>query len=108
MPSLQNACIIAMSLFAAAALAQTTGDPTRGNTPPGVSQDGSRPAEGVIKGGSILPGENAGVPNKDSTTASTERLKRCNELKGALREDCLEKERGAATGGSAPRDTKRR
>jgi hypothetical protein len=95
--------ILAFLLSATAAFAQTAGDATRGNTPPGQSQDGSGPADGAIKGGSILPGEAAGVPNKDSTTGATQRLKRCDELKGVLREDCLDKERSAAGGSSAPR-----
>ncbi|HEY3075466.1 MAG TPA: hypothetical protein VGJ74_09860 [Burkholderiales bacterium] len=96
--------ILAVLLSSTAAFAQTAGDATRGNTPPGKSQDGSGPADGAVKGGSILPGEAAGVPNKDSTTAATERLKRCDELRGTLREDCLEKERNAASGSSAPRE----
>jgi hypothetical protein len=96
--------ILAVLMSASAAFAQTAGDATRGNTPPGKSQDGSGPADGAVKGGSILPGEAAGVPNKDSTTGATERLKRCDELRGTLREDCLEKERSAAGGTSAPRE----
>src|SRR5213594_2182325 len=88
--------ILALLLSSTATFAQTAGDATRGNTPPGRSQDGSGPADGAIKGGSILPGEAAGVPNKDSTTSATQRLKRCDELRGTLREDCLNKERSAA------------
>jgi hypothetical protein len=95
--------VLAVLLCSNAAFAQTAGDATRGNTPPGMSQDGSKPADGAIKGGSILPGEGAGVPNKDSSTGSTQGQKRCDELNGVLREQCLEKERGAAGGSSAPR-----
>ena len=62
----------------------------RGSTPPGASQDGSRPADGAIKGGSILPGEQSGVPGKA----------KCEELNGTLREDCLKQEREAGTGGT--------
>jgi len=105
MRTLQTAFIFAVSLSAAAAYAQTAGDATRGNTPPGMSQDGAKPADGALKGGSILPGEAAGVPNKDSNTAATERLKRCDELNGMLREQCLDKERAAAVGAtSEPRE----
>jgi len=93
--------ILLLTLFPALALAQT-GDSTRGNTPPGMSQDGSRPMDGAVKGGSIVPGEKAGVPNGDSQTSSAERLQRCNELSGKLREDCLAKERSAAGGSSVP------
>jgi hypothetical protein len=62
----------------------------RGSIPPGTSQDGSRPADGAIKGGAILPGETAGVPGKA----------KCEELTGTLREDCLKQEREAGTGGT--------
>lgn len=97
-------CILGLSLMCAVAFAQTTGDPARGNTPPGTSQDGSRPADGAIKGGSILPGESGGLPNKDDPVGAEARLQRCNELTGTLREECLKKERSAAGGTSAPRD----
>jgi len=95
--------ILALLLSSTAAFAQTGGDGTRGNTPPGKSQDGSGPADGAIKGGSILPGEKAGVPDKDAATGSSEGIKRCKELTGLLREQCLDKERSAAGGASAPR-----
>jgi|SRR5688500_17752206 len=62
----------------------------RGSIPPGTSQDGSRPSDGAIKGGAILPGESAGVPQKA--------LSKCDELQGTLREDCLKQERAAASG----------
>jgi hypothetical protein len=94
--------ILVLALFPAVALAQT-GDTGRGNTPPGMSQDGSRPMDGAVKGGSIVPGEKGGVPNADPATSSTERHARCNELSGKLREDCLDQERSAAGGSSAPR-----
>jgi len=95
--------VLAVLLSSTAAFAQTAGDATRGNTPPGMSQDGSRPADGAIKGGSILPGEGAGVPNRDSSSGATQRQQRCDELSGVLREQCLDKERSAAGGSSAPR-----
>ena len=91
--------ILILALSPTLALAQT-GDATRGNTPPGMSQDGSRPMDGAVKGGSIVPGEKAGMPDKQ--ISSTERLKRCEELSGRLREDCLAQERSAAGGSSAP------
>jgi hypothetical protein len=93
--------ILVLALFPAIALAQT-GDSGRGNTPPGMSQDGSRPMDGAVKGGSIAPGETAGMPDRDPQTSAPERLQRCNELTGVLRDDCLRKERGAAGGSSAP------
>ena len=68
----------------------------RGSLPPGTSQDGSRPADGAIKGGAILPGETAGVPGKA----------KCEELTGTLREDCLKQEREAGTGGTGTTDSR--
>jgi hypothetical protein len=65
----------------------------RGSLPPGTSQDGSRPADGAIKGGAILPGETAGVPAKT----------KCEELTGTLREDCLKQARDAGTGSTDSR-----
>jgi hypothetical protein len=97
--------LVTLSLICAVAFAQTSGEGTRGSAPPGTSQDGSRPAEGAIKGGSsIAPGENAGMPSR-TPSESAEATKRCQELGGSLREQCLEKERSGATGGTAaPRD----
>ena len=65
----------------------------RGSIPPGTSQDGSRPADGAIKGGAILPGETAGVPGKA----------KCEELTGTLREDCLRQQREAGAGSTDSR-----
>ena len=104
--------LITLSLICATAFAQTptTGDGVRGSIPPGMSQDGSRPADGAIQGGpsvkggtSIAPGETAGMP-KRTPTESAEAQKRCDELSGSLREQCLEKDRSSSTGGTtAPR-----
>jgi hypothetical protein len=94
--------MLALLLSSTTAFAQSSGDAQRGNTPPGMSQDGSRPADGAIKGGSIVPGEKAGVPDKGPVTDS-ERISRCEELAGVLRQQCLDKERSAAGGSSAPR-----
>ena len=106
MRTLRPACILALSLFAANALAQTTGDSTRGSTPPGMSQDGAAPAEGAIKGGSIRPGEAGGLPNTGGTAPNTaERKQRCEQLTGQLREDCLQREQNGAAGGTrAPKE----
>jgi len=80
-----QALIIALFVSTVPAFGQTTGEPARGNTPPGMSQDGSGPADGAFKGGSIRPG-------------SEERLQHCDQLHGKLREECLAGERGAAGG----------
>ena len=70
----------------------------RGTVPPGTSPDGSRPADGAIKGGTILPGERGGVP--ESTPSPERRVARCNELSGTLRDDCLRRAQDASTGES--------
>jgi hypothetical protein len=99
--------LVTLSVMCALAFAQS-GEPARGNTPPGTSQDGSAPAHGAIKGGpSIAPGETAGVPGRkpgNSPAESAEMRRHCDELTGPLRDECLDKPRDAATGGTAPRD----
>jgi hypothetical protein len=82
-----------MMTAATAAFDQNTSG-ERGSIPPGQSKDGAAPADGAIKGGSILPGEQGGIPDQAKSKA------RCDELLGTLREDCLERERSAASGGS--------
>lgn len=108
---LQMMAAVSLSVAVGAAVAQTAGDAARGSTPPGMSQDGSRPHEGAITGGKpIVPGETAGTPDRDvSTGKNEERLRRCDELSGSLREECLRKEgsgaAGGTSGGTAPRDS---
>ena len=87
------AAALALS-FADTALAQPTADnPATTPLGRGAGTDGSRPSDGAIKGGSILPGETAGMP--------AERAKnRCADLQGTLREQCLAQERGAGAGGT--------
>jgi hypothetical protein len=90
--------LLIAAAFAAGAGAQNG---ERGSLPPGESRDGSRPSDGAIQGGSILPGENAGVPQRGGNRLPS----RCDELTGSLREECLkqEEDRDAAAGGSAQR-----
>jgi hypothetical protein len=98
--------LIAALVFAGTAVAQT--GEQRGSTPPGTSQDGSRPADGAIKGGTIAPGESGGMP--------TRKTERCYDLSGTLREDCLKQEREAGAGETklplpsepAPTDSRKR
>jgi hypothetical protein len=86
----------AFSLFLSApALAQSE---QRGTVPPGTSGDGSRPSDGAIQGGTILPGERGGMP--DGAPTPERRAARCNELSGTLRDDCLRREQDASTGES--------
>ena len=92
--SLLRVAVMAASLaIAPGALAQ---DGTRGSVPPGESRDGAKPSDGALKGGTILPGETSGIPDR----AKME--KRCDELSGTLREDCLKQEREAASGATRP------
>jgi hypothetical protein len=83
--------VVAVGLAAFGAQAQT-GD--RASTPPGVSQDGAKPSDGAIKGGSILPGEQSGLPDERRMR------QRCEELSGTLRDDCLKQQRDAGIGGT--------
>jgi hypothetical protein len=83
--------------------AQTTEEP-RGSVPPGSALDGSRPSDGAIKGGSIVPGESGGLPNSGHAGDAAERVKRCGELSGSLREDCLRKEQESSTGSTSAPD----
>ena len=77
----------------------------RGSTPPGQSRDGAAPSDGALKGGSILPGETAGIPDN---TEKAKMERRCDELSGSLREDCLKQQRDAATGETGlPSDTRK-
>src|SRR3954467_14382838 len=59
------AAVVALLGFAGAAFPQ--GLPSERNAAgESTRPDGTRPADGAIKGGSILPGENAGVPSDKS------------------------------------------
>ena len=82
---------IIVAAAAGVALAQEPGEGGRGSTPPGMSQDGSRPSDGAIQGGAIAPGSAAGAAD----------VNRCKELKGALREQCL-RDLAASAGNPPP------
>ena len=82
-------------------LAAPPDDEGRGSPAPGTAQDGSRPADGAIKGGAMLPGESAGVPGRSGAPAETV-SKACFDLTGSLRAECLERERDANRGASKP------
>jgi len=77
--------IVGFALALAGAALGQSGE--RGSIPPGQSRDGAAPSDGAIKGGTILPGETGGMPDK-----------RCEELSGTLREECLKQDREAASG----------
>ena len=104
--SASSALLLAGLAITSVSFAQAPGGKgERGSTGPGMSQDGSRPADGAITGGSIAPGETGGVPDnsKGATMPAERATSRCNDLSGTLREQCLLQESGASTGGrSAP------
>lgn len=61
------------------------------------------PADGAIKGGTIMPGtimpgEKSGMPDKGPAKKAEQEMleKRCEELSGSLREDCLKQQREQA------------
>ncbi len=83
--------------FAGVALGQSG---ERGSVPPGQSKDGAAPSDGAIQGGTILPGETSGVPDGKPQTPPSERVARCEELQGTLRQECLAQESRAGTGGT--------
>jgi hypothetical protein len=94
------------------AFASTVGaqgkDEVRGSTPLGTATDGSRPSDGAITGGSIQPGESGGIPKAGPAGPSgvppEERIKRCQELSGTLREECLRKEERSSGSGGTQRE----
>ena len=90
--------IAATALVALASAASAQAPESRGNTPPGMSRDGSAPGDGAITGGSIAPGERGGLPSAGRKGA----LKRCLDLEGVLREQCQRDAEGAGSGGTAP------
>ena len=77
--------------LAGGVFAQTSDNPAASSSDRGASRDGSRPADGAIKGGSILPGESGGMPSDKAQN-------RCNDLSGTLREQCLKQEQGSSSG----------
>lgn len=88
--SLRLAAFLAAAGLAGAALSQVSNVPAPDK---GVGADGSRPADGAIKGGAILPGERGGLP--------TDILKsRCADLSGTLKEECLARERESGSAGN--------
>ena len=95
--------IAATALFALTSAAAAQAPETRGNTPPGMSRDGSAPGDGAINGGSIAPGERGGMPSgRDTTEGREAALKRCLDLEGVLREQCQRNAESAGSGGTAP------
>jgi hypothetical protein len=79
-------------------LAQSTTDnPSSTPLGKGAGPDATRPSDGAIKGGSIVPGETSGVP-------TDRQVSRCADLTGTLREQCLTQEKSGSTGGTAAPD----
>ncbi|HEY6820701.1 MAG TPA: hypothetical protein VI321_01670 [Burkholderiales bacterium] len=82
-------------------LAAPPDDSGRGSPAPGTAEDGSRPADGAIKGGAMLPGESAGIPSPSGAPAETV-SKSCGDLAGTLRAECVARQRDASRGASRP------
>jgi hypothetical protein len=100
--SLRALVVLATLGLAGAAAAQTNDSATP------RAAEGARPSDGAItggsvtggsSGGSIVPGETGGVPAVGRSDSTAERIKRCNELTGTLREQCLLQEQSSSTGG---------
>lgn len=104
---MRTAFVLAFFLACGSAAAQTGAGENRGSAPPGTSQDGARPAEGAITGGSLAPGESGGTPRKDPAAGAaaggtSREVQRCYQLEGTLREQCLA-DRGVSRNSSAGR-----
>jgi hypothetical protein len=96
--------LLALALLGCVGLAAAQ---TNDSTTPRAA-DGDRPSDGAItggsvtggsSGGSIVPGETGGVPAVGRSDSTSERIKRCQELTGTLREQCLLQEQSSSTGG---------
>ena len=88
-------CLLA-ALLAAAPLADAQSEGERGTQAPGKSQDGTRPAHGAIKGGSI-----------ETDASRSQQAARCNQLDGRLRIECLRDIEQAPTRDASGNDPKR-
>ena len=88
------ATLIFLGVVIPAFAQSTTDNPSSTPLGKGAGPDGAKPADGAIKGGSILPGESAGVPTDRQAS-------RCADLTGTLREQCLAQDKGGSTGGTA-------
>ena len=95
--SCRLAATVVLLGLAVPGLAQTTDNPSSTPLGKGTAPDGTRPADGAIKGGSIVPGESSGMP-------TDRQVSRCADLTGTLREQCLAQDKGAASGGTTPPD----
>jgi hypothetical protein len=110
MKALHAAMALALITSANFILAQGTGTQS-----PGAGDTAKpTPADGAIKGGSISRGGGAGTEGAtpgigaENGTSSEEAIRRCNELSGSLREQCLLQERGAGMGGTKDKPDERK
>jgi hypothetical protein len=109
MKALTAAIALALITSANFLLAQSSGT----ESPEARDVTKPAPADGAITGGSIRRGGGDGTGGATpgigaESTTSEEAIRRCNELSGSLREQCLLQERGAGTGGTRdkPEDRK--
>ena len=98
---MKNFITVILIAFCGAAMAQTPGV---GDTRPSVpgARDGSGPADGAIKGGSIDKSAPASGVTKPQTAPDSANA-RCHDLSGSLRDDCLREERDRSAGAGASR-----
>ncbi|MGQ0545573.1 MAG: hypothetical protein ACT4P3_09610 [Betaproteobacteria bacterium] len=96
--------VLAIALLGLSGFAGAQTDGERSSIPPGSAQDGSRPSDGAIKGGAILPGESGGMPDgaPRASPPADRAASRCYELSGTLREQCLRDARNAGAGATRP------
>lgn len=90
---------VAWIAMAGAQTPESTG--VRGSIPPGTSRDDSRPSEGAIEGGSV-GGREPGAPVLKSGRALQKETNRCKQLKGVLRDQCLNDLGKASARGTRP------
>lgn len=92
--------LAAVLLTVAAGSSAAQGSGERGSTPPGTSRDGSGPADGAIKGGSM-------APDSTLTPAPRRDVARCQELAGDLRAQCMRDLNPGAAGTLPPQGAPR-
>lgn len=71
-----------------------------------AARDDSAPGEGAITGGAIPRSSESPPETGAGSNADAERaIKRCYELSGTLRDQCLLQEKGASAGGTSATDS---
>jgi hypothetical protein len=87
------AAIALVSVLAGSGVRAAEGEGGRASVPPGTSQDGSKPSEGAIVGGSVQ------TQRPEDPPARNREARRCNQLQGTLRQQCIDDARKAQQSG---------